>query len=296
MPSVEHEAFVALLTTAPAPEVTPTLQEQRDNYRAMLGANPIADDITIEETTIAGCAADWVSAPNSDKEKAILYLHGGGYVIGDNIGYREFGSRLARATGARVCVLHYSLAPEAPCPAAVDDSVAAFREIVASGISVANTAIAGDSAGGGLAIAALVALRDGGTELPPCAIVFSPWTDLELTGESIDDPKSNDPFVSRDTLEGMVLAYAPKEPGNAASSPVNADCSGLPPLHIETGTREILLSDSRRFVEKARAEGVDIDYFEGKGLVHVWPVVVPGGSESKDALKRCGDFVTKHWA
>ena len=295
MPSVEHEAFVTVLTTAPAPEVAPTLQEQRDNYRAMLGANPIADDITIEETTIAGCAADWVSAPNSDKGKAILYLHGGGYIIGDNIAYREFASRLARATGARICVLHYSLAPEAECPAALDDSVAAFKEIVASGISVANMAIVGDSAGGELAISTLVALRDGGVALPPCAIGFSPWTDLELTGDSIDDPKSNDPFVSKEALQGMAFAYAPNDPGNAVASPLNADCSGLPPLHIETGTREILLSDSRRFVEKARAEGVDVDYFEGEGLVHVWPVVVPEGAESKEALKRCGDFLAKHW-
>jgi monoterpene epsilon-lactone hydrolase len=294
MPSAEHEAFVSVLTSAPAPEGTPTLQEQRDNYRAMLTAHPIADDILIEETSVAGCAADWVTAPNSSADRAILYLHGGGYMIGDNVAYREFASRLARATSSRVCVLDYRLGPEHACPAALEDTVTAFQQLLSSGYDPANLVIAGDSAGGGLAIAALMDLRDGASSLPGCAIAFSPWTDLEMTGESIDDPASNDPFVAKEALVAMANAYAPDEPGSQAASPLNGDCVGLPPIHIETGTREILLSDSRRFVEKAKAAGVEVDYHEGVGLVHVWPVVVPDGSESAEALERCGAFVGRH--
>lgn len=293
MPSAEHAALVEALSSGNPVEAA-SLEEQRANYSAMLSANPIPDDVTIEPVTVAGCAADWVSTPNSDASRAILYFHGGGYVIGDNVAYREFGGRVARATGARVLVLNYRLAPENPFPAAVDDGVSAFRWIVAQGVKPGNIAISGDSAGGGLTMATLIALRDAGDVLPACGVCYSPWVDLEITGDSARPGAVDDPLVAGQGVQGMAATYAGTDTRNPLASPLLADLAGLPPVQVQVGTREVLLDDSRRLVEKARAAGVEVDYFEGEGLIHVWPVLAPTAPESAAALERMAGFTGKH--
>lgn len=291
MPSQEHETLVAALR-AGGGVAAPTLADQRAGYDAMLSANPRPADVTITELTVAGCKADWVTVPaTANSSKAILYLHGGGYMIGSNVGYREFAGRLSRATGARVLVLDYRLAPEHPFPAAVEDATAAYRWLLSEGYAPANITIAGDSAGGGLAIATLVNVRDSGGPLPAGGVCLSPWTDLAASGDSAKPGAVDDPLVALEGLQAMSSAYAPGAMAHPLASPLFADPKGLPPLLVLVGTREILYDDATRFVAKAKAAGVGIEYFEGKDLVHVWPVLAPTAPESIDALQRIARFM-----
>ena len=295
MPSPEHEAVVAALADADIAEA-PSLEEQRANYEAMLGAVELPADVDVQELTIEHANADWVSTPGCAQDRAILYFHGGGYVIGSNVAYREFAGRLSRATGARVLVLNYRLAPEHPFPAAVDDATMAYRWLLNEGYAASKLTIAGDSAGGGLTLAALVSLRDGGTELPGCGVCLSPWADLQGTGASSQPGAVSDPLVTVDGLVGMSGSYAPNDLTNPLASPLHADYTGLPPLLLQVGTREILLDDTTRVAEKAQAAGVDVTTFMGEGLIHVWPVLVPTAPESVAALEQIGEFIGKHAA
>ena len=291
MPSPKHEALVAALQDGGSVTDSPTVEEQRANYEAMLGANPMADDVTVEEITIEHVNADWVSVPQSRADRVILYLHGGGYVIGSNRAYREYGGRLARAAEARVCVLNYRLAPEHPFPAAVDDAVMAYQWLLNEGVQPNQIVIAGDSAGGGLALATLFSLRDAALALPAGAALLSPWVDLEGTGASSAPGAVDDPLVSQEALQNMSAAYAVRDLRNPLVSPLHGDFAGLPPLLIQVGTREILLDDAVRTAEKARAAGVEVSYFAGEDLIHVWPVLIAGAPESVAAVAQIGAFV-----
>lgn len=290
MPSKEHEAVVAMLEANPIAEV-PTLDEQRAAYEEMLGASPIPGDVSVDEFTIKHVNCDWVTAPGSDEYPVILYLHGGGYVIGSNVAYREFGGRLARATGARVCLVNYRLAPENPFPAAVEDATMAYRWLLSQGVPAAKIAIAGDSAGGGLTLATLFALREAGDPLPGCAVTFSPWTDLKGTGASAVPGAVDDPLIGDAILNGMAAYYAGEDLENPLASPLYGDFTKLPPLLIQVGSREVLLDDARRVRDKAQAAGVSVEYFEGDELIHVWPVLAPTAPESAAALDSVAAFV-----
>jgi monoterpene epsilon-lactone hydrolase len=290
MPSREHQAMVALLVarrTAPAQSI----EQQRANYESLLSVMPRPSDVLIEEIQIGRCNADFVSIRSRSTDRVILYLHGGGYVIGSNIAYREFAGRLARATATRVCVLNYRLAPEHPFPAALDDATAAYRWLLERGIAPSRIFIAGDSAGGGLTLATLLALRDAGDPLPAAAVCLSPWTDLRGHGTTAAPDVVDDPLVEREALQAMARLYAPNDLTHPLASPVHADYARIPPLLVLVGSREILLDDAARVAAKARSAGVDVTYFEGKGLIHVWPVLAPTAPESAAALKRIAGFV-----
>lgn len=291
MPSRQHEALVQALRAAPI-TAAPTLAEQRANYDATLAANPIPLDVVMQPISADGVAAYSVSVRGVSPKLTILYLHGGGYVIGSHTGYREFAGRLARATEATVCVLDYRLAPEAPYPAAVDDAVTAVRWLRDQGVE--NLVIAGDSAGGGLTMATLLALRAAGDPLPIAAIGLSPWVDLAGTGASLTSGLIDDPLVSAAAIGGMATMYAGENLLDPLVSPLYGDLHGLPPLLILVGTREVLLDDSRRFEAKARMAGVEVTYFEGDDLIHVWPVLTSDALESIDALALIGEFVKGH--
>ncbi len=295
MPSPEHEALVQQILEGFVTEA-PSLEEQRAGYEETLAALPIAEDVGIEPFTIDAMAADWVSAPNSRSDRAVLYLHGGGYVIGSNVGYREFCGRLARATSARVCVINYRLAPENPFPAAVDDAVAGYRYLLQSGFEAGQICIAGDSAGGGLTLACLMSLRDQGIDLPASAVCLSPWIDLEGTGASAQPGGADDPMIAREGLVGMAQLYAADALQNPLAAPVHGNLGGLPPVQILVGTREILLDDARRARDNIEQNGGEVNYFEGDGLIHVWPVLAPTAPESADALTRVADFAASHWS
>lgn len=290
MPSPEHEAMVQRLLEGDLAAVD-TLEEQRATYEALLGAVPIPDDVTVEPIKIEHLDADWVSVPSSRQDIAILYLHGGGYLVGSNVGYREFGGRLARATRSRVCLLNYRLAPEHPFPGAVEDAVMAFQWLLSEGHDPARVVIAGDSAGGGLTFAAMLALRDADRRLPACAVTFSPWVDLEGTGASMQPGAVDDPLVAGDTIGPMASAYAGDDLTNPLASPLHGDLAGLPPVQVHVGSREVLLDDSRRISAKARDAGVTVELHEEDGLIHVWPVLIPAAPESAATLEAAARFI-----
>jgi epsilon-lactone hydrolase len=293
MPSKEHEAVVEMLVASRLADV-PSVEEQRAAFDTTLAATPIPPDIRIDPLKVDGLDCDWVTTPRCREDRVILYLHGGGYAIGSNVGYREFAGRIARAVGARVCLPNYRLAPEHPFPAAVDDAVTVYEWLLSQRIDPRHLAIGGDSAGGGLTLATLLALRDEGRPMPACAAVFSPWTDLAVSGASARPGAVDDPLIVADAIEKMADYYAKHDKRNPLASPLYGDLTGLPPLLIQTGSREALRDDSRRLVDKARNAGVDVEYFEGDGLIHVWPLFASTAPETADALERMAKFIGQH--
>ena len=269
---------------------TQSIEQQRAGMEAQLGSQPLPDGTTVEEIRVGAMAADWVTLPNSANGRVVLYLHGGGYVMGSRRTHRELASRIARDASARVLVLEYRLAPEHPFPAAVDDAAEAYRWLRKQGIAASSIAVAGDSAGGGLTLAMLLKLRDAGDALPACAVLLSPWTDLEGTGASAQPGGADDPMIPLAALRDMGKIYARQSTNHALASPVHANLKGLPPLLIQVGTRELLLDDSTRVADKARAAGVPVRLEVEDGAFHVWQAM-PGLPEAVEAVKRIGAFV-----
>ncbi len=203
---------------------------------------------------------EWIAAPNAGAERPrIYYLHGGGYVIGSINTHRALIARLSAASGARAFAINYRLAPEHPFPAAVEDAVSAYRWLLEQGVDPATIVIAGDSAGGGLTVATLVALRDAGVPLPAAAVCLSPWTDMEGIGESAKTRKAADPMIDPEGgLAQAQLYLGGADPRTPLAAPLYADLRGLPPMLIHVGDAEVLLDDSTRLAERAKAAGVDV--------------------------------------
>ena len=291
VPSPELEAMIQSMLDQPIVGA-PSLADERAGYDAMLQAVPMPEDATVTANPVADVPADWVSVNESKAPRALLYLHGGGYVIGSHQGYREFAARMARACQARVWVLGYRLAPENPYPAAVNDAVAAYQAIRATP-GVEHVAIAGDSGGGGLALATLLAIKQQHLPQADCAICMSPWTDLTISGATAQPGVIEDPIISLDRLKEMARDYAAGALEDPLVSPLMGDLEGLPPLYIAVGTREALLDDSQRFIDKAQASGVSVETEIADGLIHIWPVF-DGLPEATVTLGNFGAFANKH--
>ncbi|MCH2170291.1 alpha/beta hydrolase [Myxococcota bacterium] len=293
MPSPEHEAIVAAVSNQPTPETPPTIEQSRAGFEAMTASFVIPDDVRVESVDVAGIPAAWVTASGARDDAAMLYLHGGGYMMGSVKTHTELASRLSAASAARVLVLDYRLAPENPFPAPVEDAVAAYRWLVEQGFARERIVIAGDSAGGGLTLATLAALSEAGDAQPAAAVCLSPFADLEGTGDSYQT--ADDPLLTKEAVDGMAMAYLQgQDAKQPTASPIYADYSGFPPLLIQVGTRELLLDDATRVTERARAAGVDVTLEKGEGLIHVWPLFGPGVPEGVEAVDSIGAFVRKH--
>lgn len=263
-----------------------------DDMRAIMIETQAPDGVTCMPVDAGGVSAEWSAAAGVDEAKVVLYVHGGGYVMGSAGSHRDMTGRLSKAAGARVLSLNYRLAPEHPFPAPVDDAVAAYRWLLAQGISPGNIAIAGDSAGGGLAIATLLALRDAGEPLPAAGIGISPWVDMEGTGESMTTRAAVDPVVQKEGLLGMAKLYlGDADPKSPLAAPLHADLGGLPPLLLQVGDAETLLDDSTRLAEKARAAGVDVTLKVWDEMPHVWHLFAPILPEGRQAIDEIGSFV-----
>jgi monoterpene epsilon-lactone hydrolase len=291
MPSPQHESIVEMLRGQVLPSELPAPQELRAMFEAMASAFPAPAGTKVTPATIGGITGEWIEAPTSDPSRVVLYLHGGGYVIGSVNTHRSLVARIARDARARCFAIEYRLAPEHPYPAAIDDAVAAYRGLVASGIAPSRIVIAGDSAGGGLTLATLLSLRDAGDEMPAAGVCLSPWTDLEGTGTSHSDPAIDDPMIQLAGLQEMGRMYAGKSVRDALASPIHADFRGLPPLFILVGTREMLLDDSMRVAELARAAGVPVMLERGEGLIHVWPMFGDEVPEAASAVANIAAFI-----
>ncbi|MGH7916801.1 MAG: alpha/beta hydrolase, partial [Candidatus Binataceae bacterium] len=229
----------------------------------------VAGDVKCEQVEAGGVPAEWIVPPNAANDRVVLYLHGGGYVMGSINTHRAMIARIARAANARGLALTYRLAPEHPFPGALDDSVAGYKWLLAQGYKPGKIVIAGDSAGGGLALAALLAIRDGGTPQPAAGILISPWNDLDGSGDSVKTRAERDPSVDQPGLSRMAKMYAGgADPKNPLLSPLHADFHGLPPLLMQVGDAEVLLDDSTRVAERAKAAGVKVDLEVWDDMVH----------------------------
>jgi acetyl esterase/lipase len=267
-----------------------TLEERRALLDSFGQAAPEGTAVT--SVKAGGVPAEWVVDPEADDDRVVLYLHGGGYSLGSLDSHRLLVANISRAAKARVLSVDYRLAPEHPYPAAVDDAVAAYRWLLGQGVNADRIVISGDSAGGGLTLATLLALRDAGDPLPAAAVPLSPWADLEGTGESMRTRAAVDLMIQPDRLKETADLYA-----NGADlrhpqlSPVHGDYAGLPPLLIQVGDAEVLLDDATRVASIAKAAGVDVTLEVWDDMPHVFQSFVGLLPEADDAVERIGQFV-----
>jgi monoterpene epsilon-lactone hydrolase len=297
MPSPEHEQFVAALAAGGSvltPTTTPTaeaLQEMRAS-EATAGFN-VPEGTTVSERVYGG--VDCLRLDSGGHGGTAIYFHGGGYVYtraGDALGAI---AAMAKRCSLQVVAPDYRRAPEFPFPAAVDDAVAVYRALLDDSVPNADIVFAGDSAGGGLALACMLAARRNGLPPPAAGILFSPWTDLAVEGLSA--AAADDPMVDGAGLRAMADAYLnggdPREP---LASPLYAsddELAALPPLLVQVGTRESLVDDSRRFVKRAKGSGARVEYIEYPGVIHMWVVMAPDLPESRQAFDATAEFLSR---
>ena len=293
-PSKELDAVLGMIRKRSA-EVRKTTDDDRLSYERIMSVLPMDDDIQTERVGVNGVPAEWIWAPESQEDRVILYLHGGGYLFGSARTHRVMLAHLARAAKARVLALDYRLAPEIPFPAPVEDSVSAYQWLLSKGIAPEKMAFSGDSAGGGLVIAALVALRAVGEPMPAAGVCISAWTDMESTGPSMTTNAETDPSVSKERLLRIAKVYLDgKDPRAPLASPIHADLTGLPPLLLQVGSIEVLLDDSTLLKTRANEAGVPVEMEVWEDMPHVWHHYAPILPEARKAISKIGDFVLQH--
>jgi monoterpene epsilon-lactone hydrolase len=289
MPSDQLKFVLDMLRGAPAVAGADVLA-MRKNMEAAVANAPRPENVAITPVDANGVPAEWTVAEGARADAAIVYFHGGGYVMGSLDTHRGHCARISQATRARVLSVDYRLGPEHPHPAAVEDAVAAVRFVREQGVAPGRTAIAGDSAGGGLTLATLIALRDAHDPAPAAGICISPWTDLALTGGSIAGKAAEDPMVRGADLSLMADAYlAGRDAKTPLASPLYAELAGLSPLLIQVGSAEILLDDAVRVADRARAAGVDVELRVWPDMFHVWHAfaqILPEGQAAVDEMAR----------
>jgi len=283
-----------LMKPGNAPGVTiPRRRERIANFQRWVPPPPA--EVEEEDGVLGGVPALRVAAPASRADHHVLYLHGGGYVTGSPELYRHLLWRFADAAGAQVAAIQYRLAPEHPFPAALDDAVAAWNGLLAEGADPRLAAVIGDSAGGGLALALVLKLRDCGTPLPAAVVAMSPWTDLALTGASLRSNARADPMLNADDVPHLAERYlAGADPRDPYASPLYGDPAGLPPTLIQVGSDEILRDDSVRMARRMRDAGCDIALEIWPRMPHVWHGFVSVMPEARAAIARIGAFVRQH--
>lgn len=291
MASSEFYAFVERVRSRPK-AVGASIAETRAMLEKIGARMTLPPEVRYEAVDAGGVPAEWATPAECDTDRTVLFAHGGGYGYGSVATHRALAGRLAAAAAARVLSIDYRLAPEHPFPAAVDDAVAAYRWLIGQGVRPERLLLSGDSAGGGLALATLVALRDAAEPMPAGAICMSPMTDLAKEGESMRTKVDLDPLVDPETSTANAERYLGPDgdPKHPLASPLYADLRGLPPLLILVGTWEILLDDSTRFAERARAAGVDVELQVWEEMVHIWPYYAQFFPEGQQAIDTMGRF------
>ncbi len=286
--ALEIRAYLTERKNAPA---LATLQEVRASYEEMVSKIPLFVNTEIEKIEVNGIKAEWVTAPNVDKNYVVLYLHGGAYVLGSINTHRALASRISAATKAKVLLLDYRLAPEHPFPSAIEDSCSAYRWLVSKGFSNNNIFICGDSAGGGLTLSTVISLRDAQESLPKRIALISPWTDLAATGDSLTTLSEVDPWLEPKELTTLASLYlAGSDAKHPLASPLFANLSDLPQMLIQVGSDEILLDDSTRLAKLAKVAGVDVELEVWQGMWHVWHAFADKLSEGQKAIDKIGTF------
>ncbi len=276
----------------PSPEGVRRLRELTEKGGKMFGKLP--PEVEIVPFTVGEMYAEWMNLPANDVQKVILYFHGGMYVTGSAQSHRQHVIKFVSGSGINALVFNYRLAPENPFPAALDDAVSAYQFLLDEGFDPKNVVFAGDSAGAGLCLATLLAIKNKGIALPAAAAVLSPWTDLARTGESYltNVEKCLSPKGSSENASAFYAGENDKR--NPYISPLYGDLKGLPPLHISAGSNEILRDDSIRFAGKAQKAGVDVALLVGEGMCHCYPAFGNLFRESKQAMVEICDFLKFH--
>jgi acetyl esterase/lipase len=269
-----------------------TQRQLRAAHEALMTPYPAEPDIESQPVDAGGVSAGLITAPNARGDRFVVYLHGGGFVMASVATHRGLMGRISRSAEARVLGVNYRLAPEFRFLAALEDATTAYRWLIANGAKASKIVIAGDSAGGGLALSTLVALRNATDPMPAAAVCLSPWVDMEVTGESITTKAAVDPVNQREGL----LTNAKRYLGNADRraplvSPLYADLTGLPPLLIQVGESEVLLDDSKRFAQRAKRYGVDVSLDVWPEMIHVWQLFAAVLPEAQHAIEQIGAFI-----
>jgi epsilon-lactone hydrolase len=291
MASPELQVLVEQLRAQPI--LTGDAAAMRAHMEMMTAGFAVPDDVGREPLTIGSIPAEWIRPAGAAPDAALLYLHGGGYVIGSISTHRSMIAAIGAAAGLPALAIDYRLAPECPFPAAVEDATASYRWLLDQGIAPGRIAIGGDSAGGGLTIATLVAIRDAGLPMPAAGVCLSPWVDMEAIGDSMTGRATRDPMLDRDRVGFFSRAYLGKaDCRSPLAAPLYADLKGLPPLLIQVGEAEVLYDDSVRITERARAAGVDVTLEAWPDMIHVWQFFAPMLPEGRQAIDDIGAFLS----
>jgi len=289
MPDAEIEAVRRVLEANPRPA---GLGERRKRLDALGGQYPLSTDVRVEAVDANGVMAEWTDTPEADPGNVIMYLHGGGYTAGSLKSHRHMVARPGREARARTIALGYRLAPEHPFPSAVEDAVAGYRFLLSRGFSADHIAVAGDSAGGGLTIALMVAARDRGLPLPSCGWCISPWVDLENTGATMSTKAAVDPLIQKPYLMELAKSYlGDASPRAPLASPLFADLRGLPPVLIQVGSAETLLDDSVRLAGALGCADVVVTLEVWPDMIHAFPLFHQQVSAARRAIERAGAFI-----
>jgi epsilon-lactone hydrolase len=289
MSDPEIAALRAIIAQRPRSD---DIGQRRRDIDARGLANRLPADVTVHPVSANGVKAEWTETPEGDRARAILFLHGGGYVIGSLDSHRHLVAEAGRAARMRALAIDYRLAPEHPFPAAVDDALAAYRFLLAGGIPPGGIAIAGDSAGGGLVVATMLAIREAGLAQPACGWAISPWVDMEATGASMASKAAVDPTVQKAGILDMARLYLNSaDPRSPLAAPIYGDLRGLAPLLIQVGAAETLLDDAIRLAQVAGAADVAVDLQVWPEMIHVWHTYFPVLSAGRRAIASGGEFI-----
>jgi acetyl esterase/lipase len=289
----EIDAIRALLGSKPRPV---GWSERRARLDEVGSISPVAPDVTCEAVDCGGVSGEWSLAPESDPSRVLLYFHGGGYCSGSIVSHRRMVTEAGRAARLRTLAIDYRRAPEHPFPAAHEDALAAWRFLRKQGVPAENIAVGGDSAGGNLALGLINRLRAAGEQLPFCAWLVSPWTDLTMSGATLDTKDAVDPLIHRTYLAELADAYAPPpiDRRDPLISPLFADLRGFPPLLIQVGSAETLLADATRLAAAAGSDDVAVSLEIWPHMIHAWPLWNAKLEDGRRALADAGQFIRAH--
>ena len=273
------------------------VSEQRRLLKELIAGQPLPAEVTVTAAELGGVPTAEVTVDGIEPRHVVLYFHGGVYALGDAFSAAELASQVGRRTAAKAISVDYRLAPEHPYPAAIDDALAAYEALLNNGTAPSDIVFAGESAGGGLAVATMVNAREHGLPLPAAAFVMSPYADLTLAGESMQTKHEFDPLLSRENLEPRITDYtAGQDAASGLISPIFADLSGLPPLIIQVGSHEVLLDDAVRLARQAGAADVQVTLDITPGVPHVFQAYHAILDEAAAALDRAGELLSGYLA
>jgi epsilon-lactone hydrolase len=290
MAQSEIEAVRALLGSKPRPVDWPERRRRLDEVGSVWS---VADDVKLAAVNVNGLPGEWSIVPGSDPSRVLMFFHGGGYCSGSILSHRRLVTEAGRAAGVRTLAIGYRLAPEHPFPAAYDDALTAWRFLRDENISAADIAISGDSAGAGLTVALITRLRDAHEELPSCAWLISPWTDLTMSGSTLLSKEAVDPLIHKQYLNELADGYlsAGIDRKDPRVSPLFADLKGVPPTLIQVGSAETLLDDATRFAAVAGAADVRVTLEIWPQMIHAWPLWNAHLEPGRRALTSAGIFI-----